>query len=461
LVEGLFVIADLLLILACFLVAHRIVVGSFSPLIESLLIIQATLVGTYVVFRQSGTYRSARGRAFTSEIARLFLAWMVVILWIGLFAFLTKTGEIVSRRWFGASMLSAFLALTALRFVVRHILMQLRERGLNWRSVLIVGTGPLALQTIASLDENNWTGMKVVGIVAKDESESNEKVAGYDVVATCSNVHTYIEAQREKRNPVDQIWIALPLKHETAIGQIVDNLKDSSTNVCIIPDLLGSQLMNGAFDQVGGIPLISLTNVRITSVGEAVKRLFDVAAATIGVIVLSPLYLIIAVLIKLESRGAVFFKQKRYGLDGRVFLVWKFRSMTTTEDGDKVTQAVAGDARITRVGRYLRRTSLDEIPQLFNVIGGTMSLVGPRPHAVVHNEEYRRKITGYMMRHKIKPGITGWAQVNGWRGETDTLEKMEKRVEYDLEYMKNWSPWFDIKILALTVVRGFVNKNAY
>jgi putative colanic acid biosynthesis UDP-glucose lipid carrier transferase len=171
--------------------------------------------------------------------------------------------------------------------------------------------------------------------------------------------------------------------------------------------------------------------------------------------------LLIACAVKWTSKGSILFKQRRYGLNGKVVYVWKFRTMTVSDDGETVMQAKKGDSRLTPIGAFLRRTSLDELPQFFNVLQGTMSIVGPRPHAVAHNEQYRWLIPGYMLRHKVKPGITGWAQVNGWRGETDTLEKMEKRVECDLEYMRNWSLWLDIKIVALTIFKGFYSKNAY
>ncbi|MBX2869752.1 MAG: undecaprenyl-phosphate glucose phosphotransferase [Acidiferrobacterales bacterium] len=461
LLEGLIVILDLLVVSASFLISHKFIVGTYSPSLEFLFIIQVTVVVTYLVFRESGIYRSARGHSLAAEIGKLALAWLLVIVLIGMVAFLTKTGEIISRRWFGLSSIIALGGLASFRLVLRQFLNSLRKRGLNWRSVLVVGTGKHAINTIETLEQNPWTGMKIAGIVSKDNFEDSETLLGHSVVASLESIHSYIERQRELDEPIDQVWVALPLKEEASIHMIIDTLRDSSADVCVVPDLLGAQLLHGAIDEIGGIPLISLSNVRITSAGEAVKRLFDFSVASIGLVAVSPLLIIIAVLIKFESVGPVFFKQRRYGVDGREIVVWKFRSMNTTEDGKDVIQATSEDKRVTRIGRYLRRTSLDELPQLFNVVGGSMSLVGPRPHAVAHNEEYRKKISGYMMRHKIKPGITGWAQVNGWRGETDTLEKMEKRVEFDLEYMKNWSPWFDIKILALTLVRGFKNNNAY
>jgi putative colanic acid biosynthesis UDP-glucose lipid carrier transferase len=212
---------------------------------------------------------------------------------------------------------------------------------------------------------------------------------------------------------------------------------------------------------MNGIPTISIYEDPFDSASGWVKRLEDVVVSSLILIMISPVMVAIAAAIKLTSPGPVFFKQRRYGARGDEIMVWKFRTMTVLEDGDVIRQASKNDTRVTKVGAFLRRTSLDELPQFINVLQGTMSIVGPRPHATAHNEYYRNLIPGYMLRHKVKPGITGWAQINGYRGETDTLEKMEKRVEYDLRYIKNWSFWFDIKIILATVFKGFVDKNAY
>ena len=207
--------------------------------------------------------------------------------------------------------------------------------------------------------------------------------------------------------------------------------------------------------------LLSIYDTPLNGLGQWLKRLEDLVLGSIILAMISLPMLAIAIGIKLTSRGPVLFKQDRYGLDGQKIKVWKFRSMRTMENGAKVTQATKGDPRITPFGAFLRRTSLDELPQFFNVLQGSMSIVGPRPHAVAHNEEYRQLISGYMLRHKVKPGITGWAQINGWRGETDTLDKMAKRIEFDLAYIRNWSLLFDLKIVYWTIFRGFVGSNAY
>lgn len=459
--EGLFALAELLTVLACFFIVHRITEGDFSLLVESLLIVQATLIATYGVFRVGGLYRSARGRSILEELGRLFICWLAIVLMVGLFAFLTKTGEVVSRIWFGFSMLMGFLLLATLRTAVRYVLSNLRSRGLNWRTILIVGTGELAYQTISTLEANKWVGMKVVALFGDEENQSTSTSLPMPIEGRVTDVFQFVEQRRKQGQPIDQVWITLPLREEQKTRKVVRELRDSSVDICLVPDLFGASLLRGAVDEIGGIPLISLSNVRISSLGDGAKKLLDLIASLLGIVVLSPFWLIVSIMIKIDSPGPVFFKQRRYGVNGKEIVVWKLRTMTSSEDGEVVVQATSDDRRVTRLGGVLRRLSLDELPQLFNVLGGSMSLVGPRPHAVAHNEEYRQKISGYMMRHKIKPGITGWAQVNGWRGETDTLEKMEKRVEFDLEYMKNWSIWFDLKILCLTLVRGFGGKDVY
>jgi putative colanic acid biosynthesis UDP-glucose lipid carrier transferase len=219
--------------------------------------------------------------------------------------------------------------------------------------------------------------------------------------------------------------------------------------------------MHGQMSHLGDVQTISVYDNPMSGGVAVIKRIEDIIMSLVALTLLAIPLLLIGIAIKLTSKGPVLFKQDRYGLNGRKIKVWKFRSMTVMENTDVVTQASKGDARITKLGGFLRRTSLDELPQIINVLKGDMSVVGPRPHAVAHNETYRKLVSFYMLRHKVKPGITGWAQVNGWRGETDTMDKMEKRIEYDLEYIRDWSLWLDFKILVFTVLRGFNDKNAY
>ncbi|HHE6269788.1 TPA: undecaprenyl-phosphate glucose phosphotransferase, partial [Klebsiella pneumoniae] len=220
-------------------------------------------------------------------------------------------------------------------------------------------------------------------------------------------------------------------------------------------------ILQSRTEEINGVPVVPLFDTPLSGINMVFKRLEDIIVSSIILLFISPILVAISLAVKLSSPGPVIFRQIRYGMDGKPIKVWKFRSMTVMENDDRVIQATKNDTRVTKVGKFLRSTSLDELPQFFNVLFGQMSVVGPRPHAVSHNEQYRSLIHGYMLRHKVKPGITGLAQINGWRGETDTLEKMEKRIEYDLLYIRGWSIWLDLKIIFLTVFKGFINKSAY
>lgn len=235
------------------------------------------------------------------------------------------------------------------------------------------------------------------------------------------------------------------------IIKLLDELKDTTTSIYFLPDVFLTDLIQGRMGQVDGIPVVAVCETPFTGIDGIIKRLADIGFSALMIILLSPLLIAISIAVKLTSPGPVIFKQRRYGLDGKDILIYKFRSMTTCDNGDKIVQATKQDSRITPLGKFLRKTSLDELPQFFNVLQGRMSIVGPRPHAVAHNELYRKLIKGYMIRHKVKPGITGWAQVNGLRGETDTLDKMQARIEHDIDYLRNWSPRLDVYILFKTV----------
>ncbi|HBL9150388.1 TPA: undecaprenyl-phosphate glucose phosphotransferase, partial [Escherichia coli] len=242
--------------------------------------------------------------------------------------------------------------------------------------------------------------------------------------------------------------------------ELIKALTDTTCSVILIPDVFTFNILQSRTEEVNGIPVVPIFETPLNGINMVLKRLEDIILSVVILTLISPILIIISLCVKLTSPGPIIFKQTRYGMDGKPIKVWKFRTMVVMEN-DNVTQATKNDVRVTKVGRFLRRTSLDELPQFFNVLFGGMSIVGPRPHAVIHNEQYRSLIEGYMLRHKVKPGITGWAQINGWRGETDTLEKMEKRVEYDLEYIREWSIWLDIRIIFLTIFKGFIGKAAY
>jgi putative colanic acid biosynthesis UDP-glucose lipid carrier transferase len=264
-----------------------------------------------------------------------------------------------------------------------------------------------------------------------------------------------------QKGRVDLVYITLPLRAEERMQELIDALADTTASVYVVPDIFVFDLLHARWVNLGGIPTVSVFENPFFGVDGWIKRLADLMFGSLLLLLCALPMAIVAVGVKFSSPGPVLFKQRRYGLDGREIAVWKFRTMTVCEDGTDIRQATKDDARVTYFGAFLRRTSLDELPQLVNVLQGRMSIVGPRPHAIVHNEQYRKLIRGYMLRHKVKPGITGWAQVHGWRGETDTLEKMQKRLEYDLEYIRNWSLWLDLKVIFFTVWKGFSGKDVY
>lgn len=452
---------DLLLVLTSFVVCHKAYLGNLDLSSARFVVMATALVLTYGVFTASGVYRSNQWPILHQVLGRLTVAWGVVILIVVLVAFLTKIAFDVSRVWFTLSAVSSYVALLVFRLVQSYIVANSRKRGEQIQSVVIVGINELMRSTINRVRENSWAGYKVVGVFG-DRSNINERLINDGLYAgVVSDLLEYIESARLAGTPVSQVWIVLPLSCESQIRQISEELRASSVDICLIPDTFGMQVLTGSLTNVAELTVINFTDIRLRGTAELFKRLFDRMMATLTLILLSPVFLIIAIAIKLDSQGPILFSQRRYGMDGLEFDVWKFRSMSGQEDGVKVRQATRNDSRVTRVGAFLRRHSLDELPQFFNVLQGSMSVVGPRPHAVSHNEEYRHKIDGYMMRHKIKPGITGWAQINGWRGETDTLEKMEQRVLFDLEYIRNWSAWLDAKIILLTILRAFSGKDVY
>jgi len=332
-----------------------------------------------------------------------------------------------------------------------------RLRGKNFRRVVIVGAGDLGKKLIDKIADSPWTGFKIMGLFDDNAQLKESGIKGNKVLGSLDEIESYI-----KKNQIDEVWIALPLRAEERVKQLLYTLRHQTVNIKLIPDIFGFSLLNHSMTEIAGLPAVNLSDTPMGGVNKLVKAVEDRVLAFFILLLVSPLMVVIAILIKVTSPGPILFKQKRHGWDGRIINIYKFRTMKVhSESTGTVTQASSGDVRVTPLGAFLRRTSLDELPQFFNVLQGKMSIVGPRPHAIEHNELYKDQVNQYMLRHMVKPGITGWAQVNGLRGETDTLDKMKKRVEYDLFYIENWSLWFDLKIILLTLFKGFVHKNAH
>ena len=423
----------------------------------------ALLVGvllTAVLFSRFGVYRPWRGGSVLEEIGRITLAWWFVAVVMVIIAFFAQMGADYSRLWGAGWFALGWLLLLTSRLLLRSLLIALRVRGRNIRHVLVVGSEGLGVAVATRLLSAPWTGLRVAAVFGETPEELRNLQRDGSPVETrpgIDGIRPFID-----RQGIDQVWLALPLSEEKKIRAIYDELRQTTVDVRLVPEVSGLRLLQRSITDVAGLPVVDLSYSPMNGGNEWVKLAEDQGLALVILILLSPLLLGIAVAVKLSSPGPVLFRQKRHGLGGGEIEVYKFRTMVHRQQADgEAVQAQADDPRVTRLGAFLRRTSLDELPQLINVLQGRMSLVGPRPHPVWLNDRHMSQIDAYAQRHKVKPGITGWAQVNGYRGETDTLEKMQKRVEYDLYYIENWSVRFDLKILAMTALRGFVHKNAY
>ncbi len=324
------------------------------------------------------------------------------------------------------------------------------------RQAIIVGAGPLAAKTARALDGRSDQRTKVAGFFDDRQGERIDVEARRARLGGLADVGDYVRC-----HAIADVYITLPLGSQPRIVKLLETLQGTTASIHFVPDVFGISIIQGRLQDLNGVPIVGICETPFTGVNEVLKRASDVVLASIILLLLSPLMLVLAAGVKLSSPGPVIFKQRRNGLNGEEIVVYKFRSMRVMDDGAVIRQATRGDPRITPFGAFLRKTSLDELPQFVNVVQGRMSIVGPRPHAVAHNEQYARLIKAYMVRHKVRPGITGWAQVNGLRGETDTLDKMQARVEYDLDYLRNWSLGLDLQIIARTIKLVIADRNAH
>lgn len=406
----------------------------------------------------TGVYSNWRGRSLFAGSKLILQAWILTWMFLVVLAFLFKDSGNFSRVTITLWAIATPVALLIYRFIIRSLLGALRTHGWNTRDIAIIGAGVLGQRIATTLQEATMLGYRPIAYYDDDNSLRGTSIQDIPVIGNIDE----LLASTNIEEKYDEVFIALPLCAGDRIREIMNTLSDSSLTVKFIPDFFSFDLLHSQLVDIAGIPIISVYDSPLNSPTNAfLKRVEDIIVSTLIVILISPILLAITLAIKATSDGPALFRQKRYGMNGNEITILKFRTMTVCEDGENITQAKKGDARITKLGSFLRKTSLDELPQFFNVLAGTMSIVGPRPHANAHNEMYRKLIPKYMLRHLVKPGITGWAQINGWRGETDTLLKMEKRVEFDLHYIDNWSIWLDLKIILLTFIKGFINKNAY
>ncbi|BCL74665.1 undecaprenyl-phosphate glucose phosphotransferase [Jeongeupia sp. HS-3] len=354
--------------------------------------------------------------------------------------------------WFVA----APAALIAVHALFRPIFFLPRDTMQAQRRAVIVGANRPGCALADALQTDPLHRINWLGYFDDRELGRLPEVKSSRLLGTLHDLPRYVQS-----HGIHNIYISLPMSSQPRVLAILDALSDSTVSIYFVPDLFVFDLIQARFDHIAGIPVVAVCESPFMGLRGVLKRFSDIVLALLILVLIWPVMLAVAIAVKLTSPGPVLFRQRRYGADGDSIVVYKFRSMTVMEDGDKVVQATKQDQRFTPIGGFLRRSSLDELPQFINVLQGRMSVVGPRPHANAHNEQYRSLIKGYMMRHKVKPGITGWAQVNGFRGETDTLEKMQRRIEFDLEYLRNWSIWLDLKIVAKTAFSMSGDKNAY
>jgi putative colanic acid biosynthesis UDP-glucose lipid carrier transferase len=344
------------------------------------------------------------------------------------------------------------VATLAMQEFMRRFLMNAFEA----RKAIIAGYNGSSLELARRLKKHPGMRLEVTGFFDDRSTDRLGLEADAQLIGPLTDLGTYVKEHR-----TDVIFIALPIRHVKRVMNLLDDLRDTTASIYYVPDIFVFDLIQARSGEIQGIPVVAMCETPFYGYRGVAKRLTDILLSIVILLLLLPLLALICIMVKISSPGPVIFKQRRYGLDGKEIAVYKFRTMNVTEDGAQIRQASKTDNRITRIGGILRRSSLDELPQLINVLQGRMSLVGPRPHAVAHNEEYRKLIKGYMVRHKVLPGITGLAQVNGCRGETSQLEEMEARVNYDLDYLRRWTPMLDIKIILMTVVKVFRDDKAY
>jgi putative colanic acid biosynthesis UDP-glucose lipid carrier transferase len=361
-----------------------------------------------------------------------------------------RTPVIVHWLWFAPAMQLA--THWALRLAAPHLV---RLQGPPLRAV-VVGMNEQGASLANRILSAPYAGIELVGFFDDRTPDRQFGGAQHQMLGRIADIAPFVKTHR-----IQLIYLSLPMASQPRIKELLDALKDTTASVYFVPDMFVTDLIQGKTDSVCGLPVISVCETPFRGPAGVLKRLEDVVLALLILVFISPFLLCIALAVKLSSPGPVIFKQRRYGLDGEEIVVYKFRSMRVTEDGDRIEQARKNDSRVTPLGAFLRKTSMDELPQFINVLQGRMSIVGPRPHAVAHNEMYRGLIKSYMVRHKVKPGITGWAQVNGFRGETDSLEKMEGRIRCDLDYLRNWSLRLDLLIIFRTIKLVFKDAAAY
>jgi Undecaprenyl-phosphate glucose phosphotransferase len=446
--------ADLLVLIAAFGLAYwtRFFSGlpheSIPALDDTLTSLGMVLFIFPVTFRQANLYTTNRARSHIGEVFEIFKATVfATLILVGLTYFVR---ERYSRATIGIFVCYAFVGVSGVRVGFRIFFNAMRRRGFNLKSILVIGAGELGQRVIETIEQHRELGFKVTGVLTRKPMKVGTIVKGAKVVGIISDVDRILDAE-----PVDQVIIALPIEDSPVLKELMEQLALRTVDVKVVPDLYQYITLRGGLEEFGGLPIISLQGGPLDGWNLIAKRIFDVLLSAAALIASMPLMLTVALLVRLTSRGPVLFRQERMGMDGRTFQMLKFRTMRVDSESESSTRV--DDPRRTAIGKFLRRSSFDELPQFFNVLLGEMSLVGPRPERPVFIEEFKKQIPRYHLRHLVKSGITGWAQVNGLRGQTS----IQKRIEFDLYYIENWSLLLDLKILLRTAFGGFLSKNAY
>ena len=450
---GVLRLADPGLTVAIGLIAHRLYLGEAWPPERYLLFLVGGAVTIAALFPMFSLYDPQRGISLTEELRRLVLAWAIVAALAGGTIFATKMGDAFSRVWVGMWLGGGLAATAVTRVSVRLALRSLRKRGHNLRHIAIVGAGMLG-QTIAErLKGAPWAGFNVVAFYDDDPATHGTEVAGTRVVGSADRLPEDVT-----HGGIDQVWIALPLRAEQRIREFLAALQTETVEVRFVPDIYNFTLLHHSMTEIAGLAVINLTDSPLHGVHAVTKALEDLLLATVFLVLTSPLMLLIALGVKASSPGPVFYRQERITWNGARFRMLKFRTMPSGAEAESgPVWATPTEQRATRFGAFLRRWSLDELPQFINVLRREMSIVGPRPERPEFVMQFKQQIPGYMQKHLVKAGITGWAQVNDFRGDTD----LSQRIQYDLFYIENWSVWFDLRIIALTILHVLKSRNAY
>lgn len=445
-------IGDPLILLITALAAYSLQFGYTELSVDHWRLVAITMLLSLLVLGSSRPYSEWRGRSLRTEIGQLLLKWFVIFGSLFTYVIAISLADAHTIEWITTWLCLSTIAVILLHAVIRAAAALARASGSDLRTAVIVGATPDTQKIVETLRNSAAAGINILGwFSTRVDRCVIEKPT--ELLGTLQDLGRYVET-----NDIDQVWVALPMRDEAKIALVLSQLQHSTVDVKFVPDMCGIQLLNHSIEQLAGLPVINLQQTPLQGNARLLKALEDRILAAFILLLISPVMLAIAIAVKLSSPGPVFYRQERMSWNNKTFQMLKFRSMPI--DAEKNSGAVwarAGESRATKVGSFLRRTSLDELPQFLNVLRGEMSIVGPRPERPVFVHQFKHQIPAYMKKHMMKAGITGWAQINGWRGATD----LNRRIEADLYYIENWSLWFDIKIVVLTLFKGFVHRNAY